>query len=478
MRGNRLQGRLRRSRKRRAGRRSDAGTMPAMDDLAEQTGFSMLQENISDAQHHYAFPDQLRIGLHVFIDLPWFMHPFTLNTFKITSEQQIRDLRALKVRRFRYDPDLSDAQPDHPESAAQSVAEAPQPPSPAADPALPEPAMAEKNARIEQLLAHRQAIARTEKSFLKAAAVMHRLNKNLLTSPRETLEEIGGLVDEMVAQFLDHPEVTLRVMGDRCGGEEVYYHGLNVSILCMMLAKGLGFTHEQARILGTGALLHDIGLMDIPAGIVRKPPEEYTRPERELRAMHVEYGVRIGRQVQVQPEVLAIIAQHHELADGTGHPNSLELEQITPLARVVSLVNFYDNLCNPIDLAQAMTPHEALSFIFSRRRTKFDAQVLQLMIRSLGVYPPGSLVQLSNDAVAVVTSVNPKKSLRPWVLLYDDVAPRDEAVMVNLEAEADLTISRAMRPAMLPPDVYAYLSPRKRITYFFDVESAGVGEPA
>ena len=102
------------------------------------------------------------------------------------------------------------------------------------------------------------------------------------------------------------------------------------------------------------------------------------------------------------------------------------------------------------------------------RGLQFDAQVLQLMIRSLGVYPPGSIVKLSNEAIAMVVSVNPHKSLRPWVLLYDGAVPKEEAAMLNLEMEVDLTISKSIRPALLPAPVYAYLSPRKRITYFFD----------
>ena len=71
--------------------------------------------------------------------------------------------------------------------------------------------------------------------------------------------------------------------------------------------------------------------------------------------------------------MLRIIAQHHELADGSGYPKGLKGEQIDPAARIVSLVNYYDNLCNPADLAKAMTPHEALSLMFAQRRAKFDA---------------------------------------------------------------------------------------------------------
>jgi hypothetical protein len=115
-----------------------------------------------------------------------------------------------------------------------------------------------------------------------------------------------------------------------------------------------------------------------------------------------------------------------------------------------------------------MTPHEALSFIFARRRDKFDATVLQLMIRCLGVYPPGSIVKLSNDAIAMVVSVNPQKALRPWVLLYEAGVSKHEAIMLDLDQEPDVSIAKSLRPALLPPAVYAYLSPRKRITYFFD----------
>ena len=169
--------------------------------------------------------------------------------------------------------------------------------------------------------------------------------------------------------------------------------------------------------------------------------------------------------------MLRIVAQHHELADGSGYPKRLKGDQIDPLARIVALVNYYDNLCNPIDLAKAMTPHEALSLMFAQRRTKFDARALQVMIRSLGVYPPGSVVRLSNDALALVSSVNPVRPLRPWVTVFDPTVPRDEAIMLDLEQEPDINIAKALRPIHLPPEVYEYLSPRKRVTYYFDSDS-------
>jgi hypothetical protein len=141
---------------------------------------------------------------------------------------------------------------------------------------------------------------------------------------------------------------------------------------------------------------------------------------------------------------------------------------MTEAARLVSLVNCYDNLCNPVNVKKALTPHQALSFIFAQRKTKFDTRALQLMIRSLGVYPPGSIVHLSNDMLATVTAVNPKKPLRPWILVYDEKIPKEEAIMLNLEDTPDITITKAIAPALLPPKAMAYLNPRRRVTYFFD----------
>lgn len=429
--------------------------------------------NNAPSSTHYISVEKLQVGLYVFIDLPWFQHPFTLNSFRIGSDDQIRTLRSLGEQRFRYDPERSDVNPG-------SQAEAPppvEPSEPSGESSLEAltPELAAKRERMRVLDEHRRRIEQVDKAFQKASGILRNLNRNLMNKSAETLQEMTLLVDQMVLAFLEHPEVTLHVMGEKFSGVESYSHSLNVSVLCMMLSKGLGLTPEQARVLGLGALLHDIGLMEVPDRVLKKRQDEYTKPERDLRAMHCEFGLRIGKQLGLSPEVLAIIFQHHEMVDGTGYPVGAKLDKIAFPSRIVALVNFYDNLCNPADLAQAMTPHEALSFMFGQRRAKFDAAILQQMIRCLGVYPPGSIVALSNDAIGLVMSVNPAKPLRPWVMVYDAKVPKEEAILLNLEQETEIVIAKALRPAQLAPAVYAYLSPRQRVTYFFD-SSAQAGQ--
>jgi hypothetical protein len=86
----------------------------------------------------------------------------------------------------------------------------------------------------------------------------------------------------------------------------------------------------------------------------------------------------------------------------------------------------------------------------------------------MGVYPPGSIVSLSDGTIGIVVSVSSGKSLRPTLLVYDPDVPKDEAILLDLETLPDVNISKAIRPALLSPEVFAYLSPRKRATYFFD----------
>jgi hypothetical protein len=94
--------------------------------------------------------------------------------------------------------------------------------------------------------------------------------------------------------------------------------------------------------------------------------------------------------------------------------------------------------------------------------------MLNAFIRMMGVYPPGSVVQLTDDRYALVTNVNSSRPLKPRVLVYDPDVPADEALHINLEHLADLGVRRSLRPQQLPQPALQYLSPRQRVIYFFE----------
>jgi hypothetical protein len=163
--------------------------------------------------------------------------------------------------------------------------------------------------------------------------------------------------------------------------------------------------------------------------------------------------------------------------DGSGYPRAIKGDATGVLARIVAIANFYDELCNPTSVAAALTPHEALSLMFAKQRAKFDPALLQVFIRCLGVYPPGTIVQLSNGVTGMVATVNTAKPLKPVVTIYDPDVPSDEAILVDLERESDLNVAKAIRPAQVPKEIYVYLSPRKRVSYYFDVGTSGAHGP-
>ena len=409
--------------------------------------------------------EQLQVGMYVHLDLSWLEHPFSFNNFKIKSDEQLATIRGLGLSRVRYDPRKSDTRPLP--LAPQTPVEASAPPSPAPTPSAPSPVQQAKLERLEQLKAHRAEVQRVEQAFLEVADTMRNLRKTAQTQPKACAERAGKVVTDMVRSFLEAPEVTLHVMGGRVGGEEMYFHSLNVAILCMMLARELKLDAQASHSLGMGALFHDVGLAEVPDRILLKT-EPLSRHEREFREMHSEYGVRMLKDSGLSTEALLVVAQHHELLDGSGYPGHLKGPAIHPLARIVALVNQYDNLCNPVQIEQAMTPYEALSYLYAQQRTKYDLEYLQRLIRCLGVYPPGSIVQLSNDAIAAVIAARSDKPLRPRVVVYDPSVPKEEAIILDLETETDVNITKAIRPATLARAVQDYLCPRKRVSYFFD----------
>lgn len=414
--------------------------------------------------------DQLQVGLYIHLDLKWFEHPFAFSHFKIKNEEQLATIRSLGLKSVRYDPALSDVGPASADTAAPGAQ--PTAPAAAASTAAMSPELAAKRAMMAQIKAQRENAARIENAFVNTAKALRDIDKNLFSQPAESLQKAGQVVTQIVDSILSAPELAIHVMGDKTGGEEIYHHSLNVTTLSMMIARDIKLPQEVASVLATGALLHDVGHKNISEKVLTKM-DPLTQAEKHLYEMHCHYGVEIGERLGFPRATLGIIRDHHEFFDGTGYPNGLKGEAIGVLPRIVAIANFYDELCNPTNIAAALTPHEALSLMFAKLRSKFDPKLLQVFIRCLGVYPPGTMVQLSNGVIGMVVTVNTARPMKPVVVIYDAGVPREEAILVDMDRECDFNIAKSMRPAQVPREIYHYLSPRKRVSYFFDATKAG-----
>ena len=411
----------------------------------------------------YVTPAQLRIGVFVMLDLNWLEHNFSRNSFKIKTAEQLAEVRALGLPRIRIDPARSDVPPLPAPAVAAEPAPAVRPSTRQEDTA----AMLAKRERIERIDSQRQAVSQCETQFLKAATALKDINSNLFARPAAAREGADRLVQQMLDSILTDKDIAIHLMNDKVAGEELYYHSLNVTVLALMLARELGLPAADIKQLGIGCLFHDIGKLDIPDR-VRLKTEPHTRAERNLMQQHPQYGSAMAAKLGLSRAASDIISQHHEHVDGSGYPQQLKADQIAPLARIAAIVNTYDNLCNQPNLLESVSPYEALSQMFAQQRQHFDAGPLNMFIRCMGVYPPGTIVRLSDETLGMVVSVNSAKPLRPSVLIYDPAVPKAEAIIIDLMNEPEITVAASLKPAQLPREVHDYLSPRKRTTYYFD----------
>lgn len=420
------------------------------------------------AKSYQIIIEQLRVGMFVILDLSWLQHDFPRNSFKIKNEEQLAKIRALGLKRIRIDPSRSDSVPE-PLAPGETISTDARTVE-SVD--LPESPMAQaKRERIERINQQRAAVVECESQFVKTAATLKHINNNLFARPQEAYQRANELVDHLVDSVLTDRDIAIHLMKDKIGGEEMYFHSLNVSVLAMMLAKQMKLPKEAVKELGFGSLFHDIGKLDIPDRVLHKTTP-LTRAEQNLFELHCAYGEPIAKKLGLSRAATDIILEHHECMDGSGYPNRLKGDHISPLARIVAVVNTYDNLCNRPNPADSLSPYAALAHMFARQRTQLDGDPLGIFIRCLGVYPPGTIVRLSDGTPGMVVAVNSARPLRPAVLIYDPEVPSSEAIILDLEHEPDINISESLKPMQLSRDAHAYLNPRKRMSYYFNLPNS------
>lgn len=413
---------------------------------------------------------QLKLGMFIHLDLGWMSHPFPLSSFKLSSDEQLAILRRLGLKQVRWSPGKSEL---HTDIASVPLAGA----AGSQDEAVVDPQQMAREAHRRALAAQRAALNLCEKQYGEAASAFREVMEVLPRHPQASRDQTFALTGAMLDKMLVEGDVSIRLLNEGAGDRGTA-HALNVSIISLLLGRAFGMGRDELMDLGVGALLHDIGKAELPAR-VRNRDESFTMAETQLYQQHVMKGVTMAQQMELPPGPMLVIAQHHENADGSGFPQRINVDRMSAAARIVALVNRFDGLCNPLLASKSMTPHEALSLMFAQGRNRFDATMLNAFIRMMGVYPPGSAVQLTDDRYALVVAVNTSRPLKPKVMVHEPKVPRDEALIVNLEEHSDLGIRRSLKPNLLPRNALDYLSPRTRVAYFFEsAATAPAGEMA
>ena len=318
----------------------------------------------------------------------------------------------------------------------------------------------------DALDAQRQSLDRCERRFSAVSKAFRNVLMNVRAQPEEAraiaATEIGGMVRAMRQE----QDVAIRLLSEKAG-QETALHAINVSVLSVLLARAMGLDDGMIEMIGVGALLHDVGKIELP-DVMRGKAESTNPTERRMFQSHVDHGRTLAERMGLDEAAAAIVAQHHEASDGSGYPLGLAGDAIHPAARVVALVNHYDNLCNPPNPIHALTPHDAIAAVYRKAKEKFDAAALNAFVRMMGIYPPGSVLHLSDGRFALSVAVDPGNAMKPKVIIHDPTVPAEEALVVTLAERPELGIQRAIKPQALPRPAFDYLQPRKRTSFFIE----------
>lgn len=239
-----------------------------------------------------------------------------------------------------------------------------------------------------------------------------------------SLEDAGDIVRHCVVSIMANPNAMFWLTRIRYQDTYTAEHCLRVGILAITFGRFMDMPEADLETLGLSGILHDVGKMRIPHAVLNKPAA-LNRDEWQLIRSHPMEGFNLlGSHHKLDPVVRDAALSHHERMDGGGYPNGLAGSAINRFTRMISIVDAYDAITSDRAYRKGLTNADALRILYEDSGKHYDGELVEAFIRMVGVYPPGSVVQLNSGEIAVVLSILPDRKLYPTVELVADAAGR------------------------------------------------------
>ncbi len=299
-------------------------------------------------------------------------------------------------------------------------------------------ALPQSSSIADDLCYAREVLARSR------AAVMQLLSDVRLGRVLHQADVAPVLLD--ISSSVDqHPSALISCARLKARDEYTYMHSVAVAALMLNLGRRMGLSERERWDAGLAGLLHDVGKMAIPDDILNKPAS-LSETEFAVMRTHSERGYAMLLASSDIPEIaLDVCLHHHERVDGTGYPHGLKGSEISLYARMGAICDVYDAITSRRTYKDAWSPSESLARMYSWKG-HFDGEVLQSFIKSLGIYPIGSLVRLSSGLLGVVIGQNEEHALRPVVRCFYSAQHRRIVPAVDIDLSSttggDAVVSR------------------------------------
>jgi HD-GYP domain-containing protein (c-di-GMP phosphodiesterase class II) len=279
-----------------------------------------------------------------------------------------------------------------------------------------------------------EEVPRAQAAVEHASSLMDNLVRDIRLGQSFEIERVEEIVGDMVESVVRNPDAAMWIARLRQEDIATYGHGLQVSVYITSFGRHLGFPKAQLSQLAQIGLLLDIGKIKLPRYLLEKQGR-YTTEEYEEAKRHVQHGIEILSQTEnIDPEVIEGIEQHHERMNGSGYPKGYVGDEIGIYGRMAGIVDTFAALTNHRPYAAAASSYEALRSISGWAGDFFHEPLVQQFVSSVGVFPVGSLIELSTGEVAVVVEHSKVRRLKPRVLVVTgpDKTPSKHPMLLDL----------------------------------------------
>lgn len=377
-------------------------------------------------------------GLYVAeLDRPWAEVPVMFQGFQIADDEELDILRQHCAHVF-VDPGRSRAEAIESLTPAESAGAQPSGgPGPRRE--RSDVADAFTDARQPDTDAFRGLVAEAQAERSEVLGFLDEAVRNLEAGGGVDTDGARDAVAELAALMSRNTTASLWLTNLRDRDEYTTRHAVNVCVLMLAFGTHFGFDRGELERFAMGALLIDIGMTRMPTELVHKRGP-LTTEEWEVMRAHPQAGAEVVKEAGYVPgETLDIIQLHHERLDGSGYPFGLHAGQIPIHARLAGLFDTYDAMISPRVFQDATPPDRVLQYLLNEADGTFGITPVQQLIRCVGLYPVGSLVELDNGAAAVVLGSRPDARVRPTVLLVrtPDGDFFDKRIVLNLAADPE-----------------------------------------